>query len=189
MVRRQAPPLALRQIGPLGDAQQRVVRLEHVRVGEEHVVGGDERQVVPEREVDEGRLDPLLLGQPVAHQLDVEAVRKHAGETGERRLRRGGLTLGQRARDGPGRPAGERQQALAERLDLRRGNLRALRPLGVEEGLAHQLEQVAVAGLVLDEKDELVRRRVLSVAGMTVVAAQVHPAADDRLHPGLGAGE
>ena len=102
---RQAAALLLADIGAAGDAEQRVVRLEHGAVGEEGVVGGDQRQVVGIGEIDQALLDARLRRQAVAHQLDVEAAGEQApsGAAGSSRRHRPGRRRGSGRRCRPGR--------------------------------------------------------------------------------------
>ena len=76
-----------RDLGAVGDAQQHVVGLEPVRLHEMHVVGRDQRQIVAQRELDQRRLDRVLGGEAVAHQLDVEAAGEQRHQALQHRLR------------------------------------------------------------------------------------------------------
>ena len=85
----QTPSFGLRQIRPLGDADQRVVGLEHVGFEKKGLVGRDQRKV---QHI--GKFDQLRLGlalKAVAHDLDIKPPGKGGRETpkqvlGHRRL-------------------------------------------------------------------------------------------------------
>jgi hypothetical protein len=99
------PAVGLGDIGARGDAEQRVVRLVHRGVGEECLVGRDQRQAARKSEVDQPALDARLGLEAVAHQLDIEAAGKQPGEMGERGLRRVVLALAEQPADQARRPA------------------------------------------------------------------------------------
>jgi len=80
VLRGQAPALGLADVAALGDAQQRIVGLVHLGVGEEHLVGRDQRQVVGIGQIDQAVLDARLLGQAVAHDFDIEPAREDSRE-------------------------------------------------------------------------------------------------------------
>ena len=101
------------------------MRLVEIAVGKIGVVGRDERQVVTIGQLDQTRLGPRLLGRAMAHQLDVEPVRKHARRAWIRaRLGGFGLTLGEQPPDRTARPAGEAEQPLARRSEIGSGDRR-----------------------------------------------------------------
>ena len=132
---RQPAALGLRDLGAVGDAQQDVVRLVLLGIDEVDVVGRDQRQVVRQRDLDQRGLDPLLVVQAVAHQLDVEAA-------GEERPRAVSTSASARSRlpassgsaDRPFGAAGERDQALARPARDRRARARAWRPDRLADG-------------------------------------------------------
>ena len=80
MLGAQAPPLVHRDIASLGDADQRVMRLEIVGAREVRLVGGDDRQMVVVGEIEQKRLCRPLLRQPMPLQLHIEAVAEDAFE-------------------------------------------------------------------------------------------------------------
>ena len=83
----------------LGDAEQRVMRLVKLAIGEMGVVGCDERQVVPIGQLDEARFGSRLFRRPMAHQLDIEPAREKARELGQRSLSGLGLALREKPTD------------------------------------------------------------------------------------------
>src|SRR6185312_13129576 len=75
-----------------------------------------------------------------------------------------------------------------ERRDI---DLRLLAAAGLEEGLADQLQKIAVTGLVLDQQDNDIggQRRPDAPGESNVIhirAAQPELATDDRLYPRVG---
>ena len=184
---RQAPALGLADVGPFGDAQERVVRLVHLRLGEEDLVGRDQRQVERVGQIHQPVLDARLLGQAVAHNLDVEPPGEDPREPAQGRL--GGLVLAvqQAPAHGPGRSAAERDKPRAEGLQVGERDLGRLAGRGFQERPGDQLHQVAVTGLVLDQERDPVRRRAggRAAEGLVVLPGEADPAADDRLHPRL----
>ena len=52
----------------------------HSRLGEEGLVGGEQRQVEAHGEIDEGRFGAGLVGHAVAHDLHIEAAGIEGGE-------------------------------------------------------------------------------------------------------------
>ena len=88
----------------LGDAEQRVMRLVHLGIGEIDVVGGDQRQIVAYRRA---RSAPPRCGprrQAVALQLDIEPAGKERGEPQQHRLGRRRLAFGEQPSDRPAGP-------------------------------------------------------------------------------------
>ena len=101
MLGAQPAPVVDRDIAPLGDADQRVMRLEIVARGEIGLVGRDERQVELVGELEQLRLDRALLRQAVALELDIEPV----AEDRVQRLEPRAGKLGDCRRRARGRPA------------------------------------------------------------------------------------
>ncbi len=62
------------------DAEQRIVRLVHISRAEMHIVGGDERQALGIREIDEFTFRRALFRQSMALQLDIEPIAEHCRE-------------------------------------------------------------------------------------------------------------
>ena len=85
--------------------------LEHARVGEERLVGRDQRQAVAISELEERALDLVLDGQAMALQLDIEPPGEDAGELEQEGLCRRQLPLGEEPADRPLDPAGEGEKA------------------------------------------------------------------------------
>ena len=78
------------------------------------------------------------------------------------------------------------------RGDVVERDMGPLARIGREEGAARQLQEVAIAGLVLHQQHQGVRVRLPPVADPAIAVAVLAPdaqlAADDRLHAGLGRG-
>ncbi len=133
-------PLALRicHDRALRDAEQRVMRLIEVAVGEINIVGRDQRQPVAIRQLDEARLGPGLLGRAMARQLDIEPARKCRRECAQHRLGGIGLALGEKPADGTLRAARQAEQPLAGAGQIAARDRRLGRRFTGEIGLAHQ---------------------------------------------------
>ncbi len=180
---REAPALSVGDEAPLGDTEQRIMRLEHLGVGEKGLVGGDERQFMLVGELDQAGLDAVLDVEPVALQLDIEPPLENRGEPLQQRLRRRGLSLGEQPADGTRRTAGQCDEAAIERRQIVERQLRRLAVRRLEEGFADELEQRAVAFVVLGQQHELVRAlRRRAAARLGLLAPQGELAADDGLH-------
>ena len=157
VVRRQAAPVGLAEVGPVGDAKQRVVGLVHAHIGEVDVVGGDQRKVVAVGEIDQSVLDLRLFGQIVAHDLDIEASFEHPLVHLEGGFRLRHSALAEQTPDGACRTADERDQAARVAVEVLEGDLRAGGGVAFQIGQAHQLGEIAVAGLALHQQKDLVR--------------------------------
>src|SRR5579883_3257056 len=192
MLGRETPAIGVAHDGALGDREQHVVGGIEIGVGEMSVVGRDQRQVMLVGEVDERRLDAILGGKAVAHQLDVEPAGEERLEAEQHRL--GGLALPLRQKP-PHRArwtASKGDQAAAHALERREIDLRHLAGVALEEGLTHELREVGVADPVLHQHHKRVRRRCGSDPAETrggVLRARAPDrqlAADKRLNPRLG---
>ncbi len=73
---RQPPPIALRDVGSFSYANEGVVGLIHGRIGEEHFVGCDQRQVQFVGNIYETGFGSAFFVEPVAHDLDIDPARK-----------------------------------------------------------------------------------------------------------------
>ena len=190
LVGRELEPVRVRDLAVRLDADQDVLALGVLAAGEVDVVRGHEGQAELAGDGDELGVDGLLLGQAVVHELDVEV----AG--GEDRGVFPGRLLGL-LREAPGEP--DRELALeAGRQPMRPsavGGQELLvdpRPVveALEVALGDELAEVAVAGLVLDQEDEVVVVDVVGAAGLLVEPAlrgDVDLAAEDGLDAlGLG---
>ena len=186
VLRSHAGTVALRHIGAVGDAQQGVVRLMHVGGGEKGVVGGDQRQAGLVSEREQAGLRRRLAFEAVALDFHVETARKDRRELVEAMARGVVLAGREKAADRPRHAARQRDQPL--RLPGKRPpvDLR-LRRVGGEKAGAGKRAQVAVAGLVLREQHDPVRRLRTVARGRPVFDREAEFATDDRLHPGLGA--
>jgi hypothetical protein len=66
-----APAVVLIEVATLCDAEERIVRVVVVGVGEVALVGRDQRQIMPVGEFDQQRLDLLFARHAVALDLDI----------------------------------------------------------------------------------------------------------------------
>ena len=163
MFRGDAPAVGLGNVGAIGNAKQRVVRPEHIGVGEERLVRCHQQHVVAIGEIDQARLDQLLHRHSMPLQLDIEPITEALSQILQRLRRRLPLTVGEQPTDRAGGAAGESNQALASLKDVGERELRAERRVAVEIRLAGELEQVPVAGLALGQHHQLIGRQVLAV--------------------------
>jgi hypothetical protein len=120
VLRRQAAArLLLVDIGALGDADQGVVRLVHLGLGEVDVVGGDDGKAQFVREIDGPAFSPRLVfrqcaaGSGVSLEFDVEAVRVDLRQALQDRAGLGVLAGGVKAAERTFGAAGEADQALS----------------------------------------------------------------------------
>jgi hypothetical protein len=159
------------------DAHAHLVRLKVVAREEAHVVGRDHRHALGGGEGHRGLQVVLLVLAPGPHQLEVIAITEGGQPAVERAFRLVSVACHQQPADVALAPAGQRDQArvgLSEPVRLEQGPSDVL-VLAIAAG--DEPREVAVAALVLDENDQLVRlRRVRRVAHPDVDA-------DQRLHP------
>ena len=187
MLGRDAPALLLADRRAFGDAEQHVMGRMHRFIGEENLIGGDERQIARIGEIQKAALDQPLGGQPMAHELDIEPAGKQPLELAQRGGGRLVLALPQQPADAPMGAAGEGDQPLGHAVEGRQRQLRRLPRLALQEGFAHQPQQIAIALLALHQQDELVGRRLQPrpLRPLPGLAAQAHLAGDDGLHAGF----
>ena len=190
MFRRQAATIGLADVGALGDAEQRIVRLVERVVGEVDVVGRDQRQLAAIGQLDQRGLQLGLAFEAVALQLDVEPAVEDLGQTAQQGLGERALRFVDQSSDGTAGTAGQRDQALVVGGQHVEIDLGRLARIALQEGAADQPQQTAVADLVLGQQHQLVGRRPDAVARLGAPALAVPPqrdlAADDRLNAGFG---
>jgi hypothetical protein len=180
---RQPAALGLRDLGAVGDAQEDVVGLVLLGIDEVGVVGCDQRQVVRQRDLDQGGLDPLLIVQAMAHQLDVEAIGEGVRELADQRLGEIAVAGEQGPANRPFGAAGERDQALARLGDIGERQLGRGARIALQMRPAQQPQEIAVARLALDQDRQQRRCRRPAVAAL-VGARDRQQAADHRLDAG-----
>ena len=170
-----------------GNADQRVMRVVIVALGEERLVGGNERDAAGIGEPDQRRLDGALGRGAVPLQFDIEPVAIDACEG--LAARRGKLALpgGNRGIDRTGRTAGERNQAIARVLEPVEAQMRLFVGRRFKESAGAKPHQAAIAGLALRDQhdarqdpDTAVEPRVARLVG----EIDGERAADDRLDAG-----
>ena len=149
---RQPAPLVLDDIGALGDADQRIVRLVVVGGGEIDLVGRDDRDAELVGKLEKLRLDLSLVRRPVTLDFDVERAVEGLVQVLQPRTRELWLAITQRAVDRPARSARERDQSPAMLLQMIDLDVRRLVLSRLEVARARQLEQAGVALLVVSEK-------------------------------------
>ena len=188
MLRRQAAPgFLLVDIGAFRDADHRVMRLIHLRLGKIDVVRGDQRQAKVI-----GQLHMAAFAQPfgirkaaafarVALQLDIKSRREGGGKAAHQRFGLAGLTRLKKASHRPVRAAGQADQAAGMRLYLRQRHMRQ-RTVAAQVEAGIQLHQVHVARFGLREQHDG-RRRAGAFTGLGGVVVERQLTADDRLDP------
>jgi len=120
--------------GAIGDAQQGVVRFRLPRLSVIDVVGGDQRHVVGIGPFDQPRLGALFILQPVALQLDVEAVAERRPHRRQSSGAFGLLALGEQRIDRAVRATGQQDQPFGAGDDLFPGHARLGHFSGVQIG-------------------------------------------------------
>ena len=123
--------------------------------GVAHAVGGDQGEPEAGGEVEGGAVAVLLVAEPVALQLDVEAAGEEGGEAFEEVPRgvEAAPTGGEGVRQRPLLAAGQAVEPLGVRGDQLPARPRLpLRPAA--GGGGQQLAEVAVAGAVADEQGQ-----------------------------------
>ncbi len=194
MLGAQPPPLIDGDIASFRDADQRVMRLVIVGAREIRLVGRDDRQMRVVSQVEQQRLDHPLLLQPVALQLDIEAVAENALERVQGALGKSEIVGGERAVDHAVGAAGERDQAFMVKCQMRNRDHRLAAIGAVAIGFGRELDEIGVAGLVLGEqRDAAVIDVPLDLAWRLGFRfrggeAQGQRAADDGLNAGLRQG-
>ena len=192
MLGAQAAPVVDRDVASLGDADQRVMRLEILLRGEIGFVGRDDGQVEVISELEQLRLDRPLLRQAVALKLDIEPVAEDRVQRLEPRAGELGIALGERHVDRPFEAAGERDQTFGPRGELADAGNRLAQLAGREIDLGREAHQIGVALRVLGEqRDAAVGTRPVEVAagrrGLALGGeGQREREPDDRLDAGFG---
>ena len=149
-----AAPVLHRHERAFRDAQQRVMRLVHRRVGKIGLIRGDERQRARIGLVNKPVLRLQLLGASMALKLDIEAI-------AEARLQRFKQFARFRQTPADNHPvedavgtAGKTDQPFSMLKQARQGNVRLFRAVHIQIGRTGQGHEVFIAGPVLDEKDK-----------------------------------
>ena len=128
-------------------ADQRVVGVVILALGEERLVGGDERDVPGIGELDQRAFGGALARRAVALQLDVEPVAEQLLQRRAARAGEIGLPGDDRRIERPARPAGERDQAVGRAVEPGELQVRLLVRRRFEEGARGEPHQAAIARL------------------------------------------
>ena len=183
-----APGLLLVNIGPFGDADQRVVGFIKLGFRKIDVVRRHERKALCICHFDETTLGkPLRFGQPSVHRmslkLDIEAVRICRSQAIQQVLGLRPLSLPKELAHRSVRPSRQADETGTEPLQLLERDLGKL-AVSVEVGAGIQLHQILVSILRLREQNDGSRiGRPLSRLGFH--EGDVDLATDDRLYSGL----
>ena len=189
MVRVKASPLRLGHDHALGDAEQRIMGLVHRGIGEEGLVGGDQRQPVLIGEIDERRLGARFSIDTQTGDFHEQAIVERLGKFEQRFLGVVVTAIEQRAADRAVGTCGQGDQSrrTLHHFGQRHRGRRAA--FGGEMSLAHQPDQIGPTLVVLGQQDQLIGFGVDRLAAADVVAAfadNADLAADDRLHADRG---
>ncbi len=179
--------LRIVEVGGRADAEQHVVRLVVVGFEIVGVVGCDQREVQIGGHLHQLGVHLVLRGNPVALQLQVEAALEERRELLDEAPGARGVVVEDRARHHRRETARRRDQpfaVLAQQIEVdARLVVEAL-----EIAPRHQHHQIAVAGVVHREQQQVVDRveaRVVLLAALPFEAragCEVDLAAEDRLH-------
>ncbi len=182
--------IRIRELLPRADAEQNRVRLVVVLVKVVRVVRGHERQTGLLVDTLEPLVDLRLVGDPVIHQLQIEAVFPEDVAELHHRLDGARLVVAhQRLRDLAGQAPGETDQALAVLSeDLFVDPRPVIEALGVADG--RKLGEVVIALVGGRDHPEMVVGIRDAPAALLEPRAESHVALapNDRLDPGLLAG-
>ena len=185
------PAVRISDRGALPDADQRVMGLVHVLVGEETLIGRDQRQILGIGQIDQLALDLVLVLKEMSLQFDVEPPRKQTCQTVEHRRGIGLAARQEHAPDSPFEPRRQGDQPVGHTGQIFDRDLRFLLAGALHIGPADDPHEVPVAGLGLHEQNQLIGRDVLAADDPQPAPPRLGRSpdleldADDRLHPGL----
>ena len=151
MLGTEATPRVHRDIASLGDADERVVRLEIVGAAEIGLVGGDDRQMIVVSKIEQKRFDRPLLRQTVALKLDIETVAENAFQLVEGGFGKPEIVGGDGAVDHAVRAAGQRDEPLLVESQMSDRDHRLAAVGAVSIGLGGKLDEIGVAARILGE--------------------------------------
>ena len=185
---RELAPVGLDHQPSFGDANERVMRLVVLALGEERLVGGDERDAARIGELDERRLGGAFGGGAVALQLDVEPVAEQTRQRLAAPARQTALTGDDRGIERPARASGQRNQAIGLALQPSELEMRLLVRRCLEKCARIEPHQAAVTALARGQENDARAFQDGAVAGaragLVVGEIQRQRAADDRLDAG-----
>ena len=185
MLRRQPPPFLVRDHPAFGNGDQRVMGFIVLALGEERLVGGDQRQAHVIGQIDEPGFRAPFVGHAVALKLHVAAPVEGFRQPGKPRLRQRAVAGQQRLADGASRAAGQENDPFRMRFEIGLRHMRQLARGRVEEGPARQLHQVAVAAFAHGQQNHVKQRRITpAVIAALLVKGDGNLAADDGLNTG-----
>ncbi len=154
MLGRELAAVAFGKEPPLGDAQQRVMRLVVLARGEVRLVGCHKRQPAGIGQIDQSRLDDALGCHTVALQFDIEPVAEQPLQFLAARGCQRALPGRDRRVQGPGRAAAQRDEAGGFIRQPRQLDVRLLGRLGAEIGARAEPHQAAIAGLARSQEHD-----------------------------------
>ena len=191
MLAGEAAAIILDHVAPRPDAHQGVLRLVVVGCCEINLVGGNDRQRARVGQIEELALDLQLLPEPVALDLDVQAIAEGLLQTEQARPGVVLLALAQSAVDraiGASRQDNQAVTELRKPLDV---DMRHLLRGRIKERARGELHQILIAGGVAGQQrdhpggiqSDLTGADARGSAGFRVVPKMhLEAAANDRLH-------
>ena len=182
---RELAPVGLDHQPPFGDADQRVMRLVVLALGEQRLVGRDQRDAARIGELDERRLGGAFGRSAVALQLDVEPVAEQPRQRLAAPARQTALAGDDRRIERPAGPSGQRDQAIGLALEPSELEMRLLVRRRLEKCARIEPHQAAVAALARGQENDARALQDRAVAGARagLLVGEIHRqcAADDRL--------
>ena len=171
MLGAQAAPVVDRDIGSVGDADQRVMRLEVIGAGEIGFVGSDDGKVQVIGEIEQQGLDRPLLRQTMALKFDIEPVAEDRMKGLCPRAGELGIAVGERGVDRPFKSPGERNQTFGPRREIGDGGNHLAGLACGEIGLGREAHEIGVAVSVLGkERDAPVGAHPVGLARRSCLA-------------------
>ena len=154
VIGRDAPTVGNRHEGAFRDTQERIMRLVHGGVREIGLIGGDQRQFARIGFAYQPVLGLQFLGLAVTLQLDIEPIAEGRLELGKIACRLGLAATDDQAIEEAIRPPSQRNHAIGMFQHQRQGNMGLFRSVDIAKGGAGERHQIAIALLVLGQKDE-----------------------------------
>ncbi len=185
---RELAPIGLDQQPPLGDADERVMRLMILAAGKQRFVGGDERDAARIGELDQRGLGGAFGRGAVALQLDIEPVAEQPRQRLAASLRQGALAGDDCRVERAAGAAGQHDQPVGLALEPGQLEVGLLVRRRLQKGARVQPHQAAIAGLARGQQNDaraLLHRAAASHARVRFLVGKIdrERTADDRLDP------
>ena len=158
-LRRGSLAVVALDVGGLGDAQHRVMSGVEARVRISGRIGGNQRQIPLEGEIDQRVFGSLLDGIVTTDDFDIQPVGKECLQAVEVDLGRVLLAIGKKPGESALRARGECDEALARLLQGSERNVRVQLDRAIEVRGRNEMAEIAIALLILGEQHEPVDAR------------------------------